>query len=301
MVMRRRLALAAALFAAAFAAGCATPPPAAPEGLRLRCGVAAFAATNPLQDAGLLAAWGADYAEPALSKTAALSEEEFAAAKKKVEATSIRVEAMNWFVPGDVKLTGPAADRAKIRAYLEKALARAEALGAKVIVFGSPAARSVPDGYPRDKAWDQLKDFLRQCADVIERNRYGMVIAIEPLRKAESNIVNTAAEGLKLAREVGHPKIRLLIDFYHLGIENEDPAVVLEARGYLAHLHIALPNEGRTWPRAESDDPRLGRFFANLKAIGYDGRISLEGNVKDSEADIRAGLKCLREMAEKYR
>jgi sugar phosphate isomerase/epimerase len=298
----RRLALAAAWAVLGLAAGCAGGrPPDSRGALRLRVGVAAFAETNPLQDADKLAAWGADYAEPALSKTAALDEAAFAAAKAKVASTPIRVEAMNWFVPGDVKLTGPAADRARIRAYLEKALGRAEALGAKVIVFGSPGARSVPDGFPRERAWDQLKDFLRQCADVIERNRYGMVIAIEPLRKAESNIINTAAEGLKLAREVDHPKIRLLVDFYHLGVENESPDILLAARGYLAHLHMGLPNAERSLPRRASDDPRLHAFFANLKAIGYDGRISLEGNVRDAEGDIRAGLKFLRTMGDLYR
>jgi D-psicose/D-tagatose/L-ribulose 3-epimerase len=285
------------------AAGCAGPaaaPARIPGTLELRCGVAAFAETNPLADIDTLAAWGADYAEIALSKAAALSDEDFAAAKRKVDASRIRVEAANWFVPGDVKLTGPAADPAKTRAYLEKALARAEALGVKVVVFGSPGARSVPDGFPMSQAWAQLRAFLGQCADVIEGHGYGMIIAIEPLRRQESNIVNTAAEGLKLAREVGRPQVRLHVDFYHLAVENENPDILLEAKDYVVHLHIAEPKE-RLLVRDASQDPRLGAFFANLKAIGYRGRISVEGNVKDAEADIRAGLKFLRAMAETYR
>jgi sugar phosphate isomerase/epimerase len=292
-----------AILLALFAAGCAGPsaaPPRVPGTLELRCGVAAFADVNPLADIDRLAAWGADYAEIALSKAAALSDEDFAAAKRKVDASRIRVEAANWFVPGDVKLTGPAVDPAKTRAYLEKALARAESLGVKVVVFGSPGARSVPDGFPMAQAWGQLKAFLGQCADVIEARGYGMVIAIEPLRRQESNIVNTAAEGLRLAREVNRAPVRLHVDFYHLAVENEDPAILLEAKDWIVHLHIAEPKE-RLLVRDASQDPRLAAFFANLKAIGYRGRISVEGNVKNPEEDIRAGLTFLRAMAEKYR
>jgi len=288
---------------AAAVSGCAGPaagPTRPPGTLELKVGVAAFTGVDPLADCDRFAAWGAEYVEPALSKTAALSEAEFEAAKRKVLASPVRVEAANWFVPGDIRLTGPAVDRAKIRAYLEKALGRAEALGAKVVVFGSPGARNAPEGFPKEKAWKQLQDFLRQCAEVIEERGYGMVIAIEPLRKQESNLVNTAAEGLQLAREVNRPSIRLHIDFYHLAVENEDPAVILEAKDYIAHLHMAEPKERRLI-RAESEDPRLAPFFANLKAIGYRGRISVEGPVQNAEEDIRAGLAFLKAMAAKHR
>jgi len=80
-----------------------------------------------------------DYIEPALSKAVALSPEALAAARRDVQVSGIRVETMNWFLPGgDIKLTGPAVDREQVRAYLEKSLALAESFGAKVIVFGSP-------------------------------------------------------------------------------------------------------------------------------------------------------------------
>src|SRR5947208_15197022 len=87
-------------------------------------------------------------------------------------------------------LTGPTVDREQVRAYLEKSLALAESFGAKVIVFGSPAARTVPDGFPREQAWAQLVDFLRLAGQVIETRGYGMVIGIEALRTPETTIVN---------------------------------------------------------------------------------------------------------------
>lgn len=172
----------------------AAPPQAAAPALHLRYGVAAFGTVNPLESVDTLARLGADYIEPALSATVALTPEALAAARARVAKSGIKVETMNWFLPGtDIKLTGPDVDDAKTRAYVEKALGVAESFGAKVIVFGSPGARTVPEGFPRDKAWEQLKSFLRMCASVIDTHRYGMVIGIEALRKPETNIINSQA------------------------------------------------------------------------------------------------------------
>jgi D-psicose/D-tagatose/L-ribulose 3-epimerase len=268
--------------------------------LHLRYGVAAFGEVNPLQAIDALRTLGFDYAEPALSKTLALDPDALASARAKLSANGIHAETMNWFLPGsDIPLTGPNVDPAKIRAYVEKSLALAESFGAKVIVFGSPGARTVPDGFPREKGWAQLKDFLTTCGDVIQSHGYGMVIGIEALRKPETNIVNSVAEALKLAREVNHPKIRIIVDFYHLAFEHEDPDVILGARDMIVHLQIADPRE-RGFPTSEAGEPRYAAFFTNLRKIGYQGRISIEANSRDVEKDGRAALAFLKQMADKY-
>ena len=288
------------LLTAFIALVCAEPPRAAAPVLQLRYGVAAFGSVNPLESIELLASVGFDYAEPALSQTLALPAEKLAAARQRIAASGIKIETMNWFMPGmEIKLTGPDADPAKIRAYVEKALALAESFGAKVIVFGSPGARTVPDGFPREKAWEQLKEFLRICGDVIQSRGYGMVIGIEHLRKPETNIINTVAEALKLAREVNHPKIRIIVDFYHLAFENENPDVVLEARDMIVHLQIADPRE-RTFPVSDAGEPRYAAFFKNLQTIGYKGRISIEANSDGLERDARAALAFLKAVTAKY-
>jgi sugar phosphate isomerase/epimerase len=294
--MLRALVLSVAFTALAASQGREAASPT----LYLRYGMAAFGTVDPLKSLDTLAALGFDYAEPALAQTAALSPDALAAVRAKLTASGIHVETMNWFLPGsDIKLTGPDVDAAKIRAYVEKALGVAESFGAKVIVFGSPGARSVPDGFPQDRARDQLKAFLRTCGEVIESHHYGMVIGIEALRKPETNIINSVADALKLAREVNHPKIRIIVDFYHLAFEHEDPSVILEARDMIVHLQIADPRE-RTFPVSEQDEPRYGAFFTNLRRIGYQGRISIEANSTDVERDGRASLAFLKRMAAKY-
>jgi sugar phosphate isomerase/epimerase len=291
MVTRRIVlkTLASAALASAHAPmGAAAPP-------TLRCGVAAFGAVDPLKDVDIVARAGYDYIEPALSKTVALAPADREAALKKLAASGLKVETMNWFMPGsDIKVVGPDVDAAKIRAYLDSSLALAERLGAKVIVFGSPGARTVPDGFARDRAWMQLQEFLHACADAIEQNRYGMVIGIEGLRKPETNIVNSVKEAADLARAVKRAPIRIIVDFYHVAFEREDPDVVLAERDLIVHTQIADP-ASRDFPVRADGEPRYAQFFRNLGTIGYDARISVEANSSNLAGDAPKALAFLRE------
>ena len=274
------------------------PPVLAADRFEVRFGVAAFGAVDPLRDVKTVAGCGYDYLEPALSKAVALSPEALAAARQDVQASGLRVETMNWFLPGsDIKLTGPTVDREQVRAYLEKSLALAESFGAKVIVFGSPGARTVPDSFPPEKAWRQLVDFLRLAGQVVKTRGYGMVIGIEALRKPETNIVNSVAEALRLARDVNDPRVRLSVDFYHMAFENEDPDVVLQAGPLIAHVQISDPAQ-RRFPKDDTGEPRYRRFFDNLRKVGYRGRISVEAESKDLAGDCGPALQFLKRLAE---
>jgi D-psicose/D-tagatose/L-ribulose 3-epimerase len=274
-----------------------SPARAEAQGLALRYGVASFGEVEPLRDATTLAACGYDYIEPGLAKTLALPDPDRQEQLRRLSATSLRVETMNWFLPGaEIKLTGPTVDQARVNDFLERSLALAEQFGAKVIVFGSPGARSFPEGFPREQAWDQLKAFLRTAGGIIEARRYGMVIGIEPLRKPESNIVNTVAEAARLARDVNHAKVRIIVDFYHLAFENEHPDAILDARDLIVHLQIADPG-ARGFPKQDGGDARYRRFFDNLVKIGYQGRLSIEANSSDVAGDCGPALTFLKHMA----
>ncbi len=261
-------------------------------------GVADFSTSEPLKNAPAIIAAGYDFIEPGLSKAVALPEAEFRTASDRIRADGIRVAAMNWFVPGSVKLTGPDVDPAKARDYAERALALAHGLGARAIVFGSPAARTVPDGFSPETAWAQLVDFCHTCADIIEKHGYAIRIGIEHLNRGETNIVNTLADALRMAREVNRPPIGVTLDFYHLMVEKEDVDLVLQAKGLVAHVQLADP-DGRKFPYPDADIPGFQRFFENLRTIGYDGGISIEANVGSLDTDLPAGLAALKAAAAK--
>jgi D-psicose/D-tagatose/L-ribulose 3-epimerase len=262
----------------------------------LRFGVTQFDRFDPIADLDRLERWGYDYCEPSVARVMALGDAEFEAARRKAAGGRIHVEAMNSFIPAEMKIVGPDVDRARVEAYVAAALERADRLGARVVVFGSGGARRVPDGFPRDDAWRQLKEFLRAAGDQIARRKRGMVIGIEALRKAESNIVNTSAEAYRLSVETNHPNVRVIVDFFHLTAEGESPTILRRIKDRLVHCHFSNPVQGRFFPREISECPGYGPFFENLRAIGYRGRMSLEAGSTDAESDLPAGLAVLRQL-----
>ena len=237
--------------------------------------------------------YGFDYYEMEVAEIALMDNPKFAALKDKVLASPIRCMAFRSFIRRLV-LVGEtvAAHQAEIKDYLEQNLDRCQQLGGRVVVWGSSGSRNVPDGFSRDRAWQQIQEFLHLAGDIARKNN--LIMAIEPLRKKESNIINSAGEALKLVREVNHPNVKMIVDYFHLREENEDPNIIRTAQKEIAHLHFANPT-GRRWPHDASEDSVYPRFFALIKEIGYRGGLSIEGT-GTFEDDADASLKFFKQM-----
>jgi len=234
---------------------------------------------------------GFDYVEISVTEIAALSDADFDAALERVKQVGMPTLNANLFLPGNIRLTGPqATDPEQQMAYVSKAFARLNRLGVKIVCFGSGGARRVPDGFPKEEAFKQLVAFGKRI--VPEARANGITVVIEPLRSQETNIINTAAEGFELVKAVGDPNFELLIDFYHLASEKEDPAIILQAREHIRHLHMANP-QGRVFP-LNWDEFDYAPFFANLRQIGYAGRISIEASSRDVPSEAPRAIALLR-------
>ena len=235
------------------------------------------------------AALGYDYVELSLSGIMALDEEAFQNVKQELTNAGIRAEAFNVFFPGTLKLIEGTPDE-EIRAYLKEAMRRAGELGGRVAVFGSGAARRVPEGIPYGKAFHRLIDVIRMMGDAAAEK--GMTIAVEPLRYQETNILNTLSEGAAMEAMVDHPNVRLLADMYHVW-SNGEPVSQVKVVGRFVHIHISSVDRGV--PIME-ELPRYQAFADELRAIGYDERISVEGRIQDFQAEAEAALQVLKRI-----
>ena len=224
------------------------------------------------EDLGKAERWGFDYLEPAAAAIAALSATEFERVRQQVLASRLRCRSFNSLIR-TMQVVGPEANLDAVSTYLNAALDRCRQLGARVVVWGSASSRNIPAGHSREQAWQEIKRFLQRAGDIAKSHE--LVIGVEPLRKQESNIINAGAEALRLVDEVKHPNVKMIIDYYHLRMENEDPDILVRAREHVVHLHFANPN-GRRWPKSVDDDPEYGRFFQLVKQIGYTGGLSIE-------------------------
>ena len=218
---------------------------------------------------------GYDYVEVALNGFTALSDEDYATFRKALKDNNIPCEAANCLFPRDIHLCDETFDEKKVEEYLEKAFARAKETGIEVVVFGSGASRKIPDGFPREKAVEQITTVcIKYIQPIAEKN--GLTVVIEPLNKNETNIFNTVEETAAFVKKLGLKNVKCLADSYHMDMEKEPYKNILLAGKDLAHAHIANP-DGRVLPK-NSDANDYSDFFATLVEIGYTGRLSAEWN-----------------------
>ena len=233
-----------------------------------------------------------DYRELPLAQVMDLSEEKFRGLLSSIRTEGIPMEACNNFFPAKIRLTGQEARLDKSIEYVKAATERAAAMGAKIIVLGSAGAKNIPQGFPYERARAQLKELLVCIQDIVKP--LGITIALEPLNTKESNFITSAGEALALARELALDNVKLLVDYYHMRMENEDLSIIRELGKDLRHTHIAS-KEGRIFPKP-GDHENYREFFDLLKASAYDGRVSVEGYSKDLAADAAVSLKLLRSL-----
>ncbi len=74
---------------------------------------------------------------------------------------------------------------------------------------------------------------------------HGVTLGIEAINRFETDLVNTAAEAVALARATGSPRIGALLDTFHLNIEEKDiRAAIASAAGHLVHFHVSDNDRG---------------------------------------------------------
>lgn len=100
-----------------------------------------------------------------------------------------------------------------------------------------------------------------------------VLLTIEPLNRYECNILNTAEEVIRLIRKMKSPFLKVLLDTFHMNIEERDIfKTVVASKGYLSHVHIADSN--RKFPGMGHID--FKEIYSALKTIDFDGYLSGE-------------------------
>jgi D-psicose/D-tagatose/L-ribulose 3-epimerase len=148
----------------------------------------------------------------------------------------------------------------------------AQALGASIVLGPIQTGLGVFTGAgPTREEWAWAVDQLQALSEAADER--GITLAIEPLNRFEQYLTNTAADGARLCRDVGHPRCRMMYDTFHANIEEKDPRAALEdCKDMLEYVHIS--ENDRSTPGAGQVD--WDTTFAALAAIGYDGWYTVE-------------------------
>lgn len=235
-----------------------------------------------------LATHGYDYVELPLAQVMELDKKDFNELLFELVKYKIPCECCNNFFPKEIRLTGPDICMVKIEKYIQKSMQCAVNLGAKIIVFGSSAAKNIPNGFPYHKAFLQLIEILKIIDYyAIENN---LIVVIEPLNHLESNLIINLTEGKELLHTADFKNIKLLVDYYHFMLEKDNYEVLKDSMPNLFHAHFAQP-EGRVFPTELKADYKV--FLETLYENHYQGRLSVEAFSNNPHKDMKKFISLL--------
>ena len=122
-----------------------------------------------------------------------------------------------------------------------------------------------------ERTWDVALSKLREV--VVYAAERGVRIAIEPINRYEADFIHSTADGLRMIADLGYDNLGLMLDVYHMNIEDPSIEASLASAGdRLWHVHIADSN--RCYPG--SGHLPFDSIFATLREMGYEGYVSAE-------------------------
>jgi sugar phosphate isomerase/epimerase len=150
----------------------------------------------------------------------------------------------------------------------------------------------VKPGVSDKQARDWLVEALRECSEAAKPN--GVQLALEPINRYETTLINNVTQGLELIASVGADNFGLLLDTFHMNIEEPVIENSIRACGKrIFHFHVADSN--RWYPGA--GHLNFKAILETLATTGYQGWVSGEFLPKpDAETAAQKGIACLRQL-----
>ena len=140
-----------------------------------------------------------------------------------------------------------------------------------MVVVGIMRGKLDDDADEARRQHDRFTASLRQCADTA--SEHGVTLIVEPINRFETNYLPTTEATLALLDEVARPNIQLLLDTFHMNIEEPCiEAAFATARGRIGLVQVVDSN--RRAPGQGHVDFRS--CLSVLVASGYDGYLSAE-------------------------
>jgi sugar phosphate isomerase/epimerase len=215
--------------------------------------------------------------------------------RRQAEQAGVTIIGLHWLLAKTTgfHLTSPdPAVRKRTGEYLAELTRAAADLGGDLLVLGSPFQRNLPDGMTRARGDDLAADTLSHCLPALEQSR--VTLCLEPLTPAETNYMNTAAEGVALIRRLAHPFVRLHLDVKAMSAEAQPTPDVIRANAeYMHHFHANDPNtRGPGF-----GDTDFKPIFQALRDVNYTGWVSVEvfDYTPDPDTIARESIRYMRE------
>jgi sugar phosphate isomerase/epimerase len=139
-----------------------------------------------------------------------------------------------------------------------------------IVIIGLIRGR-VQSGVSREQAMDWLETGLGECAGYA--GQQGVRLALEPVNRYETDLIVSVSEGLSLISRIGGDNLGLLVDTFHMNIEEPSVEGSIRAAGAkILHCHVADSNR---W-HAGAGHLDFPSILSALDEVGYQGYLSAE-------------------------
>jgi len=254
----------------------------------IRLGASTYLWTSPFTDealhlAGHARELGFDVLEVCIEEPARVTPE---AIRVAAEEASVSVSVCGAFGPDrDVSHDDAAMRRLGVE-YLRTCIDIAAAVGSAHVagpMYSATGKTRLLPATDRERQRRWAADGLREAAAYAgERS---VALAIEPLNRFETDLVNTVEQGLDLCERIGMPNVGLLLDTFHMNIEERSlPAAIRTAGDRVLHVHACENDRGA--PGTGHVDWR--GVAEALEEIGYERQVVIESFTPGVEQIARA-------------
>jgi D-psicose/D-tagatose/L-ribulose 3-epimerase len=240
---------------------------------------------SPLTDQALaalapqLAAWGFDVAELPIEE---LGDWDPSRSADLLARLGLGATVCAVMPPGRELVEAAPSVVAATQAYLSGCIDMAAAVGSGVVagpMYSSVGRTWRMSADERRRVGEQLRSALAPVAEYAGAR--GVRLAVEPLNRYETSVLNTVEQGLELLDGLPSELVGLALDTYHLNIEEQDPPAAVRmagAAGRLAHVQVCANDRGA--PGADHMDwPALR---SALEDAGYAGPLCIESFTADN-------------------
>lgn len=131
-------------------------------------------------------------------------------------------------------------------------------------------ARLVPPDQKK-KEWELAVKNLQKVCQMASAS--GLEIALEPLNRFETDLINTTEDLVKLINDINDPAAKILLDGFHMNIEEPDIEKAIHQAGEKL-IHVQVSENYRGTPG--TGQTRWDAYKRGLEAINYEGYISIE-------------------------
>ena len=138
----------------------------------------------------------------------------------------------------------------------------------------------------REIEWDRAVNGIRRVSEMADER--GLAIAIEPLNRFESDLINNVEDLIKLIDDVNHSSAKICLDMFHMNIEEPNPELAIITAGNKL-IHMQVSENYRGTPGTGSSNWEA--YYNGLKKINYSGTISIESFTPENKE--LAGAVCI--------